>query len=601
MKMQTKLTVMLASIALLVVSAVSIVSARGWVQQGGNWYYQTNDGEFVTEDIQSSGTSKFYLGEDGTMQTDYFLEDFGDSSTNTYYFGSNGAMVTNTWVAIDPSIVNNTGDVVPSAYWYYFGATGKAVKANSSGTYKRTTIDGKKYAFNEYGQMLTGWISENGEVVDPDEDDPFQSALFYGGDENDGVLHTGWLVYLDGTTLTDHEDKNVLYFYFNPSNNKKVAGTNTTPIETKRIDNRMYAFDAYGIMLSGWDAYSTASRVYYSAEDDGHQVKKGWIYAVPDESIDKSAYDDDEEKYMYFLSGGSMVVDRTYKVNGKKYAFNTNGIMQKDIVFYNSNGTYYGTVDLDETKGEDMSKLGKVVMKSSVDANKGEKTLTNADFANFVVEYFGSDGARRTGANNIEFADDTYTFTTSNNGAYNGLNKKKYYSLGILLKASPDIRYGLYQAATASSLQEFEYPTDEGWSTAKSQNWNVLNTTGGLVKGANSAKKDADGNYWFIDPTTNNIIGIYDVEVKWARGKLGIAETAANSCNTEDDFTNATPVVVGGETGYYYWKAESFVNASGKEFTNAWLPFGKNNNTGVNEKGHEVKPTNDYALNFKFK
>ena len=599
MKMQTKLTVMLASIALLVVSAVSIVSARGWVQQGGNWYYQTNDGEFVTEDIQSSGTSKFYLGEDGTMQTDYFLEDFGDSSTNTYYFGSNGAMVTNTWVAIDPSIVNNTGDVVPSAYWYYFGATGKAIKANSSGTYKRTTIDGKKYAFNEYGQMLTGWISENGEVIDPDDDDPFQTALFYGGDENDGVLHSGWLVYLDGTTLSDHEDKNVLYFYFNPSNNKKVAGTTTTPIETKRIDNRMYAFDTTGVMLSGWDAYATSNRVYYSAEDDGHQVKKGWIYAVPAESIDKGAYDDDEEKYMYFLSGGSMVVDRTYKVNGKKYAFNTNGIMQKDIVFYNSDGSYFGTVDLDETKGEDMSKLGKVVMKSSVEENKGDKQFTNAQFAKYVVEYFGSDGARRTGANNIEFADDTYTFTTSNNGAYNGLNKKKYYSLGILLKASNDLRYGLYQPDQGKSLVDtYAFPAD-GWSAATTEGWNVLNTSGALVKGANSAKKDADGNYWLIHPTTNVVIGIYDVEVKWAKGKLGTSETAANAVNVNDDFQN--PVIIGGEEGYYYWKAESYVNTSEKEFTNAWLPFGKSAGTATNnEKAHEVKPTNDYALNFKF-
>ena len=32
MRNQTRLTVMLASIALLVVSATSIVSARGWVQ-----------------------------------------------------------------------------------------------------------------------------------------------------------------------------------------------------------------------------------------------------------------------------------------------------------------------------------------------------------------------------------------------------------------------------------------------------------------------------------------------------------------------------------------------------------------------------------------
>ena len=603
MKKQTKLAVMLASVALLVVSAASIVSARGWVQQGGNWYYQTNDGEFVTEDIQASGNSKFYLGEDGTMQTDYFLEDFGDSSTNTYYFGSNGAMVTNTWVAIDPSIVNNTGDVVPSAYWYYFGATGKAVKANGSNSLKRTTIDGKKYAFNEYGQMLTGWITENGEVINPDDDDPFSTALYYGGDENDGVLHSGWLVYLDGTTIEKHEDKNVLYFYFNPSNNKKTAGTGDD-YETKRIDNRMYAFDNNGIMQSGWDAYATDNAVYYSAEDDGHQVKKGWVYAVPDEKINQSNYNDDEEKYMYFLSGGSMVQDKTYKVNGKKYAFSNNGIMQKGIVFYNANGTYFGTVDLDETKGEDVSKLGKFVFKRR-DGNTtqgaypdgadgdGNKSFTETDFKAMTVEYFGSDGARRTGQNNVEFADDTYTFSTGNNGAHHGINKKKYYSLGILLKASPDIRYGLY----ASGSDALTTNAFTNWKD-NTVNWEVINTTGGQVKGSKTAKKDADGNYWMIDPVSNYVKGIYDVEVKYTSGRLDLAYFDDADEDASKDANN----------NYRYWKADSHryqvTNTDGstswKEVNNAWIPFTKQASDGKDETKHEITPNNDYALNFKF-
>ena len=606
MKKQTKLAVMLASVALLVVSAASIVSARGWVQQGGNWYYQTNDGEFVTEDIQASGNSKFYLGEDGTMQTDYFLEDFGDSSTNTYYFGSNGAMVTNTWVAIDPSIVNNTGDVVPSAYWYYFGATGKAVKANGSNTLKRTTIDGKKYAFNEYGQMLTGWINNSGEVINPDDDDPYSDAMYYGGDENDGVLHSGWLVYLDGSTIDIHEDKNVLYFYFNPSNNKKTFGNSADDPETKRIDNRMYAFDENGVMLSGWDAYSSDSRVYYSAEDDGHQVKKGWVYAVPDKAINESNYDDDEEKYMYFLSGGGMVYDKTYKVNGKKYAFSDNGIMQKGIVFYKNDGSFYGTVDLDETKGEDVSKLGIFYFKKNdkgnrpegADATNGMKQFNETDFKAMTVEYFGSDGARRTGANNVEFADDTYTFSTGNNGAHHGINKKKYYSLGILLKASSDIRYGIY-ATDSEALTTFTWP-DTGWENL-ARNWSVVNTTGGEVKGSKTAKKDADGNYWMINPTNYTLKGIYDVEVKYTDSPLDTAyfpakdasgaETSAHADSKEGSF-------------YRYWKADShryqLADGAWKEVNNAWIPFKSQASDGKTEKNHEIKPTNDYALNFKF-
>ena len=137
MKKQTKIGLVLAAAAVISVSVASLVSARGWAQQGSDWYYVDNNGDYVTETIQSSGNAKFYLGEDGAMVRDYFLEEYDD---NTYYFGSNGAMVTNTWVAIDSSIVENQGDYVPDNYWYYFQASGKAMKA-ASGQMKKAIND----------------------------------------------------------------------------------------------------------------------------------------------------------------------------------------------------------------------------------------------------------------------------------------------------------------------------------------------------------------------------------------------------------------------------------------------------------------------------
>ena len=194
MKKQTKLGLVIAAAAVLTVSVASLVSARGWVQDGADWHYVDNDGEYITETIQSSGNTKFYLDEDGNMAKDYFLEDYNGS---TYYFGSNGAMVTNTWVAIESGRVENQEDYVPDNYWYYFQASGKAMKG-TSGSPKKSTIDGKKYLFNEYGQMLTGWIQE-GKTVNPDDNEnPFEDALYYAGGDNDGVLRTGWVTYYDG-------------------------------------------------------------------------------------------------------------------------------------------------------------------------------------------------------------------------------------------------------------------------------------------------------------------------------------------------------------------------------------------------------------------
>lgn len=531
MKKQTKLSIMLASIALLVVSAASLVSAKGWVQVGGNWYYQNADGDYVTETIQSSGNSKFYLGEDGAMVTDYFLESYGNGD-NAYYFGSNGAMVTNTWVAIDPSVVSDQGDYVPDAYWYYFQATGKAVRASSTGDsqIKKTTIDGKKYAFNQSGQMLTGWIDAgSGATINPDDDEyPYKNATYYAGGDNDGQLHSGWLAYYDsGDGFA--EDRDFMYFYFNPTNNKKIgnqddneqAAHNSSALNggieycTKKINGRTYAFSIpEGIMLIEWEGYngSTASVAttsnpwYFSAQDDGHRAQKGWVLTVPAEDIDEKDYKDDEEDWFYFTNNGDIVKNQIKKINGKYYAFNKEGEMKKGLILF-ADGEYAVKFDDDNTRGSELSKAG---IYRNGDNVKKQLTWNNVNEVTYngsaaAIHYFGSDGARRTGSTNIEFADEEYTFASNNSGNFEGTKSKKYYSLGIQLKASPDIRYGLMVCTESLARRAVDYATEDFF---------VLNTGGTKVKGGNSAKKDADGNYWLISKANDKLIGVYTVQVR---------------------------------------------------------------------------------------
>ena len=622
MKKQTKLSIMLASIALLVVSAASLVSAKGWVQVGGSWYYQNSDGDYVTESIQTSGNSKFYLGEDGAMVTDYFLESYGNGD-NAYYFGSNGAMVTNTWVAIDPSIVSNQGEYVPDAYWYYFQATGKATKAGeSSNGIKKVTIDGKKYAFNADGQMLTGWINGSGEVVNADDEDyPYETALYYGGGDNDGVLHSGWLAYYDSGNGAGFEDRDFMYFYFNPTNNKKIGNSEDNPnpsyrassanngIEyvTKKINGRTYAFQLNtGIMLIKWEGYnSTMSNVgsaatpswvtspwYFSAQDDGHRAQKGWVLTVPAYDIDASDYKDDEEDWFYFQGNGDMVKNQIKKINGKYYAFNESGEMKTGMILF-ADGEYQAKFDMDNTRGEELAKAG--LYRDNKNKRRqlewdnynnvkfggttGEPTGTEAGQSGSpaAIHYFGSDGARRTGMNNIEFADEEYTFASNNSGNFEGTKSKKYYSLGIQLKASPDIRYGLMVASDSQVRTGVNYETSDFY---------VLNTSGAKVKGANTAKKDADGNYWLIDKTDDKLIGVYTVQVR----------------KTTD--------------GLFQFKGDKTIVKDGVQRTksNTWLPFDEDGVTyrtddtgkqalagGKGLSGQyvvDLRKNMDYALNF---
>ena len=540
MKKQTKLGLVLAAAAVISVSVASLVSARGWVQNGADWYYVDNSGEYVTETIQSSGNAKFYLGEDGTMQRDFFLEDYNG---NYYYFGQNGAMVTNTWVAIESGAVENKPEYEPDNYWYYFQSSGKAMKASNAGNPKKTTIDGKKYLFNEYGQMLTGWI-DDGKTVDPDgdTDNIFADAEYYAGGDNDGVLRAGWVTYYDGYDGDSYaSDYTNLYFYFNTSNNTKTTGT-------KKINGKNYAFNSEGIMLSGWDAAEQLAgsfnnkMVYFSDEDDGHQVKKGWIYAVPAESINSKNYTEEEEKYMYFNAAGEIVKDEFRKISGKYYVFDRTGIMKTGLVMWAPDGVndgsktykYLKTMDLDYATGEEYTKAGIV---RYGDGTNETLTLTpdgivragtglnvTVGTTKVKIHNYGSDGARKTGTNSVEFSDDTYQLWTIASGDKgSGVFGKKYYSLGVLLKANPDIKYGIYHNGTQSDTAGIGEPlmnqyTGSGdpasyWQNIEDAKYTVINTASTKVKANTTAKKDGDGNYWLIG-SGDTLQGIWSVNVK---------------------------------------------------------------------------------------
>lgn len=72
--------------------------------------------------------------------------------------------------------------------------------------------------------MLTGWIDEDGKMWNDydDDTDPFVNAVYFAGDETDGVLREGWVGYTDGSLDDKYYKKQVIWLYFNTNNNKKV-------------------------------------------------------------------------------------------------------------------------------------------------------------------------------------------------------------------------------------------------------------------------------------------------------------------------------------------------------------------------------------------
>ncbi|MBQ2106662.1 MAG: cell wall-binding protein [Lachnospiraceae bacterium] len=214
-----------------------------WLKQNEKWYYFDESGHMLTGKVNIDG-SWYYLGEehDGTMKTGWIRmkenASTPDSEEGWYYFTKNGKMIETQydrkidgnyytfidgkmqtgWVEMpkaDNSVTeasDSNAETLPTiADYQYYGAEGDGKRANGWHTIEGIdgihdmdetftfyfrggkalhseqtgnqlfTVNGKKYAFNELGEMQTGQQIVNlndGEI-----------ANYYFGD--DGVMKTG--------------------------------------------------------------------------------------------------------------------------------------------------------------------------------------------------------------------------------------------------------------------------------------------------------------------------------------------------------------------------------------------------------------------------
>ena len=136
------------------------------------WVYYNRDGERATDEWKKSGNSWYYLDSNGEMAIDQLIE-----------------------------------DDEPDQNWYYFQANGKALTNGDNDNVSLKTINGKKYAFNEYGEMLYGLqalklnpddptiIEGNYMIDDEDEWDAFVAHSNYSGDDGDFDFNGSLLYY----------------------------------------------------------------------------------------------------------------------------------------------------------------------------------------------------------------------------------------------------------------------------------------------------------------------------------------------------------------------------------------------------------------------
>ena len=317
MRKQTKIAAVVSAAALLALGAsiTSFAASRGtWMLVDGEWYCYDSSGDPYENTFCLSNGKEYYVGDDGILVRSQWVEDDGD-----YYFvNSAGQKITNDWRLTTPY-----DDEDAEEQWFYFQSTGKRAED------KKLTIKGKTYFFNTDGEMLIGWVQENGDSWDEASSDDIKanSNTYYCG-EDGARLESAWVYdYAPSVDPDDVGSEDEQHWYWLKSSGKVATGKQSS------VNGQTYFFDNEGKMLSGWVAqtdsdsgyvqiweddedtdgiFSTALSAYKDIdvyfcgdEDDGHMKKDKWIKLWS--NVDYGAEDEDNDEYWYYINSSGKV------------------------------------------------------------------------------------------------------------------------------------------------------------------------------------------------------------------------------------------------------------------------------------------------------
>lgn len=363
MKKKTKVAVILGAAAVLSAGA-AFTSMAAWQQEEGIWFFTDNSGNRITDSWRLSGSTYYYLDDNGEMATSQWVDD-------TYYVDENGARAANRWIYVE----EGTEDA-PNADggWYYLDSNGRVV------TDGWRTINNNRYYFDSDGTMQYGWLNDG-------------DNLYYLGDENDGASKIGWLN-LEYDEEEGQEDGTVsepsssgTWFYFQ-SNGRAVKATGENSYVNRNINGSRYYFDENGAMATGWvsigarengDMTGISTLKYFGDINEG-QMARGWRYLMddPENSDDdrdfsfgaatssnatpsNAEYDGGDGAWYYFDNNGvpayfsedaSSLNNATTRINGQRYFFDGYGRMKSGLIgLAQEDGTiisaYFGADDTD--------------------------------------------------------------------------------------------------------------------------------------------------------------------------------------------------------------------------------------------------------------
>ncbi len=284
------------------------------------WYYFQNSGKAYKQiagkpSWKTINGKKYSFDENGHMLWGWVNEDNdrcpGDDGyqTGIYYCGdsNDGARVTADWRYLYIGTENRVNDTEDDTFWFYFDVNGKKIQTTADDNkdvtdpakwaYKTKKINGKTYAFDEQGKMISKWSEATAKKA--------THIDGYFSTSDDGARKKGWFQVVPSENINSaaNADEDAKWFYANNDGTLIVS-------KLKTISGKKYAFDDKGEMLSGLWTFDIDDENNISA------LEKIDTYKEVDtiESFTTPVY--------YFGDDGAMKIgSQSVEVDGDKYQF----------------------------------------------------------------------------------------------------------------------------------------------------------------------------------------------------------------------------------------------------------------------------------------
>ncbi len=464
----------------------------GWIEDNGKKYYAGEGGVIFVNQFIKFGTTYYYMGSDGSVQTGTFNVD-----GEVYYADPTSGIIRQEsgWITHDGKEYFGKGDgtlytnqfIKFGTIYYYMGADGSVQKGI-------VNVDGTVY----YADPNSGVIQEKAGWINYDGKDYFGKG--------DGTLYTNQFIkfgttyyYMgsDGSVQKGIVNVNGVIYFADPDNGIIRQESGWINYDGKKYFGK-------GDMTLYSNQFITFGDTYYYMGADGSLQKgivnaNGVIYfADPDTGIiQKTAgWRKYNGKDYFSTAEGILYSNQFIKFGDTYYYMGADGSVQKGVV--NANGVIYFA---DPDTGIIQRTAGWLEYDGKKYFSKEDGVLYSNQFITFgdIYYYMGSDGSVQKGiinANGVLYYADPKDGVVQKTAGWIEYNGKKYFAneIGILYK-NQFITFGAdcYYMGSDGSVQKGEQLINGQWYYFNEKTGLLERKPGWFTSGSHKYYQNADG------------------------------------------------------------------------------------------------------------